>query len=194
MWTNDPYYCESGCAVERRPLFRYPHLDALPDEPRVRQRGRAAGVQLLHLLLDDVVGELSSRRCDFGFCDGSVKFLKNSISSWSFNGGNNDGDGDSLPDYTTLRHGHGDGPLYADRLLLAEQRLTRRMREPASISSSRRGTAARSSAPIPIERGPVGLIRPPCRRLSRGRGGDRDPAHPLPRPLPGRQESCSRDH
>ncbi len=30
-----------------------------------------------------------------------MRFIKNSVSSWSFNTGNNDGDGDSIPDYTT---------------------------------------------------------------------------------------------
>ena len=42
---------------------------------------------------------------NFGFCDGSVKFLKNTIQSWSFNTGNATSYGDSLPDgtvYTTV--------------------------------------------------------------------------------------------
>jgi prepilin-type N-terminal cleavage/methylation domain-containing protein/prepilin-type processing-associated H-X9-DG protein len=38
---------------------------------------------------------------NFGFCDGSVKFLKNSISSWTFQTGNADSYGDAMPDYTT---------------------------------------------------------------------------------------------
>ena len=32
-----------------------------------------------------------------GFCDGSVRFIKNSISSWSFSAGNTDSYGDSMP-------------------------------------------------------------------------------------------------
>jgi prepilin-type N-terminal cleavage/methylation domain-containing protein/prepilin-type processing-associated H-X9-DG protein len=39
---------------------------------------------------------------NFAFCDGSVKFLKNSISSWAFNTGNADSFGDSMPDFTTF--------------------------------------------------------------------------------------------
>ncbi len=35
---------------------------------------------------------------NFAFCDGSVRFIKNSISSWSFTTGNADSYGDSMPD------------------------------------------------------------------------------------------------
>jgi prepilin-type N-terminal cleavage/methylation domain-containing protein/prepilin-type processing-associated H-X9-DG protein len=38
---------------------------------------------------------------NFGFCDGSVRFIKNSISSWTFVTGNADSYGDQWPDYTT---------------------------------------------------------------------------------------------
>ena len=34
---------------------------------------------------------------NYGFADGSVRFIKNSISSWSFSAGNVDGFGDSVP-------------------------------------------------------------------------------------------------
>jgi len=38
---------------------------------------------------------------NFAFCDGSVKFIKNSISSWTFFTGNADSYGDAMPDNTT---------------------------------------------------------------------------------------------
>jgi prepilin-type N-terminal cleavage/methylation domain-containing protein/prepilin-type processing-associated H-X9-DG protein len=38
---------------------------------------------------------------NFGFCDGSVRFIKNSISSWSFSAGNSDSYGDQWPNNTT---------------------------------------------------------------------------------------------
>jgi prepilin-type processing-associated H-X9-DG protein len=39
---------------------------------------------------------------NFGFCDGSVRFIKNSISSWTFMTGNADSYGDAMPDNTTF--------------------------------------------------------------------------------------------
>jgi prepilin-type N-terminal cleavage/methylation domain-containing protein/prepilin-type processing-associated H-X9-DG protein len=39
---------------------------------------------------------------NFAFCDGSVRFLKNSVSSWTFQTGNADSYGDSMPDNTTF--------------------------------------------------------------------------------------------
>ena len=38
---------------------------------------------------------------NFAFCDGSVRYLKNSINSWSFSAGNTDSSGDSMPNGTT---------------------------------------------------------------------------------------------
>jgi prepilin-type processing-associated H-X9-DG protein len=40
--------------------------------------------------------------CNFGFCDGSVKFIKNTISSWSFSAGNADSYGDAMPNGTVF--------------------------------------------------------------------------------------------
>jgi prepilin-type processing-associated H-X9-DG protein len=39
---------------------------------------------------------------NFAMCDGSVRFIKNSISSWTFNSGNADSYGDAMPDNTTF--------------------------------------------------------------------------------------------
>jgi prepilin-type processing-associated H-X9-DG protein len=39
---------------------------------------------------------------NFAFCDGSVRFIKNSIGSWSFGAGNADSYGDSMPNNTTF--------------------------------------------------------------------------------------------
>jgi prepilin-type N-terminal cleavage/methylation domain-containing protein/prepilin-type processing-associated H-X9-DG protein len=39
---------------------------------------------------------------NFAFCDGSVRFIKNSISSWSFSKGNKDSFGDQIPDGTSF--------------------------------------------------------------------------------------------
>jgi prepilin-type N-terminal cleavage/methylation domain-containing protein/prepilin-type processing-associated H-X9-DG protein len=39
---------------------------------------------------------------NFAFCDGSVRFIKNTINSWSFSTGNTDSYGDSVPDNITF--------------------------------------------------------------------------------------------
>jgi prepilin-type N-terminal cleavage/methylation domain-containing protein/prepilin-type processing-associated H-X9-DG protein len=101
LWTNDPYYCQSDAQWN---VGRY--FDTLTSTLYPMNLGFGNGAGPLGFNGYNYYSTLCSGSyhpggANFGFCDGSVRFLKNSISCWTYNTGNNDGDGDTLPDFTT---------------------------------------------------------------------------------------------
>jgi prepilin-type N-terminal cleavage/methylation domain-containing protein/prepilin-type processing-associated H-X9-DG protein len=101
LWVNDPYYCQSDAQWN---VGRY--FDTLTSTLYPMNLGFGNGAGPLGFNGYNYYSTLCSGSyhpggANFGFCDGSVRFLKNSISCWTYFTSNNDGDGDTLPDYTT---------------------------------------------------------------------------------------------
>jgi prepilin-type N-terminal cleavage/methylation domain-containing protein/prepilin-type processing-associated H-X9-DG protein len=94
---NDPYYYvsdnswQSGRWYDTLFATLYPMTTNLQGNP-IQTNGPFGYYAIT------VANSLHPGGANFAFCDGSVRFIKNTISSWTFNTGNTDPYGDAIPD------------------------------------------------------------------------------------------------
>jgi prepilin-type N-terminal cleavage/methylation domain-containing protein/prepilin-type processing-associated H-X9-DG protein len=101
LFTNDPYYCQSDAQWNVGRYFDTLTATLYPMNLGFGNGAGPLGFNGYNYYSTTCSGSYHPGGANFGFCDGSVKFLKNSISCWTYNTSNNDGDGDTLPDNTT---------------------------------------------------------------------------------------------
>ncbi len=94
---NDPYYFVSDCSWQSGrwydTLFSTLYSMTVNLQGSMAQANGPYGYYAI-----TTANSMHPGGANFAFCDGSVRFIKSSISSWTFNTGNSDPYGDAIPD------------------------------------------------------------------------------------------------
>jgi prepilin-type N-terminal cleavage/methylation domain-containing protein/prepilin-type processing-associated H-X9-DG protein len=97
---NDPYYYVSDNSWQSGRWYDTLFSTLYPMTTNLRGNPAAANGPYGYYAIT-TANSMHPGGANFAFCDGSVKFIKSTISSWTFNTGNTDSYGDALPDGAT---------------------------------------------------------------------------------------------
>jgi prepilin-type N-terminal cleavage/methylation domain-containing protein/prepilin-type processing-associated H-X9-DG protein len=94
---NDPYYYVSDNSWQSGRWYDTLFCTLYPMNTNLQANPIAANGPFGYYAIT-VANSLHPGGANFAYCDGSVRFLKNTINSWSYNKGNTDPYGNALPD------------------------------------------------------------------------------------------------
>jgi prepilin-type N-terminal cleavage/methylation domain-containing protein/prepilin-type processing-associated H-X9-DG protein len=94
---NDPYYYVSDNSWQSGRWYDTLFATLYPMTINLQGNGVQANGPFGYYAIT-VANSLHPGGANFAFCDGSVRFIKNTISSWTFNKGNTDPYGNAIPD------------------------------------------------------------------------------------------------
>ena len=185
MFTNDPYYCTSDAQWNVGRYFDTLVATLYPMNLGFGNGAGPLGFNGYTYYSTTTAGSYHPGGANFGFCDGSVRFLKNSISSWTFNSSNADSYGDTMPDNTTFSSVTATAPYSrtGNYLLMSMPAVSRRARRISTTldPSRRRGCQLR----FVLRPCLVCLNRLPSEASIRRGWPGFDPGYPLPPTFPG---------
>jgi prepilin-type N-terminal cleavage/methylation domain-containing protein/prepilin-type processing-associated H-X9-DG protein len=97
---NDPYYYISDMSWQSGRWYDTLFATLYPMTTNLQGNSVQANGPFGYYAIT-IASSLHPGGANFAFCDGSVRFLKSTISSWTFNTGNTDPGGNALPDGAT---------------------------------------------------------------------------------------------
>ena len=100
---NDPFYYVSDNSWQSGRWYDTLFCTLYPMTVNLQANATAANGPFGYYAIT-VANSLHPGGANFAFCDGSVKFLKNTINSWSVSGNNLDSGGNAIPDGGTTLH------------------------------------------------------------------------------------------